>query len=127
MGASDRRSLCNLTAGLRKASHGSQNGFNLLERVLRNIGNNTFDMVDHGGTAPFVHYLSPELFEAEKQKLLWRFPVGLAHLDQLKRPGDYVLRDIAGRSVLMVRGRDGEIRAFLNACRHRAAELVTEP
>jgi len=99
----------------------------LIERVLGNIANKTFDMADRGGTAPDAHYISPERLETEKTSLFWRFPIGLAHIDMLRNPGDYVLRDLAGRSVLIVRGKDGEIRAFLNACRHRAAELVTEP
>ncbi len=69
----------------------------LIERVLDNIANNTFDMADRGGTAPFTCYLSPGRLEAEKTSLLWRFPIGLAHIDMLRNPGDYVLREVAGR------------------------------
>jgi phenylpropionate dioxygenase-like ring-hydroxylating dioxygenase large terminal subunit len=97
----------------------------LIERVLANIAAKTPDMVDRGGGAPVAHYVSPERLKAEITSLFCRFPLGLAHVDQLREAGDYLLREVAGRSILIVRGADNHIRAFLNACRHRAAELVT--
>lgn len=34
-------------------------------------------------------------------------------------------RDLAGTPVVLVRGADGEVRAFVNACRHRGAPVVS--
>jgi phenylpropionate dioxygenase-like ring-hydroxylating dioxygenase large terminal subunit len=99
----------------------------LIERVLGHLAANTADMADRGGGAPVEHYLSPERLQAEVSVLFLGFPIGLAHVDQLREVGDYVLREVVGRSILIVRGPDHRIRAFLNACRHRAAELVTAP
>ena len=39
-------------------------------------------------------------------------------------PGEYQARDIMGRPVLLTRAQDGELRAFLNACRHRGAQVA---
>jgi phenylpropionate dioxygenase-like ring-hydroxylating dioxygenase large terminal subunit len=46
---------------------------------------------------------------------------------ELKNPGDHTAIDIAGMPVLVMRGRDGEARAFLNACTHRGATLANNP
>ncbi len=43
---------------------------------------------------------------------------------RLPHPGDYFTDDMTGTPVLLIRGDDGRVRAFLNACRHRAARLV---
>ena len=44
--------------------------------------------------------------------------------ERLREPGAVLVADVAGRSVLVVRGRGGALRAFYNACRHRGTELV---
>ena len=43
---------------------------------------------------------------------------------QLREPGDYVSMTIAGEPIAVVRGGDGELRAFSNVCRHRAARVL---
>jgi len=48
----------------------------------------------------------------------------VAHRLQLAEPGDHVVAEVAGASVLLLRGRDGALRAFPNVCRHRAGPLV---
>ena len=62
-------------------------------------------------------------FDFDTQVLLksvWLFACTVAHV---KRPGDYFRFDLANTSVLIVRGRDGEVRAFYNSCRHRGARI----
>jgi len=44
--------------------------------------------------------------------------------DQLRRPGDYAAVSLAGLPCLLIRQNDGSARAFVNVCRHRAAEIV---
>ena len=53
----------------------------------------------------------------------WVF-VGFAHA--MRNPGDVVPVTVAGQPLVLVRGRDGEIRAFHNVCRHRGTTLVSE-
>ena len=43
--------------------------------------------------------------------------------DQIPGVGDYVLRDVAGESVIVTRADDGAIRAYYNVCRHRGTRL----
>lgn len=75
---------------------------------------------------PARRYTDPEFFALE-QKYLWRKSWLLAgHLDELPEPGSYRLWELAGQPVLLFRGRDGEVRAFYNLCRHRGAALVVK-
>jgi len=50
--------------------------------------------------------------------------VGRTH--DLAEPGDYRLVEIAGESLIVLRDRDGLIRAFFNVCRHRGTRLLNE-
>jgi phenylpropionate dioxygenase-like ring-hydroxylating dioxygenase large terminal subunit len=71
-------------------------------------------------------YRDPEFFELEKELIFrssWQI---VCHLNDVPRCGDYHSFDFLGQSVLVLRGEDGEVRSFHNACRHRAARLLDE-
>src|SRR5579859_966649 len=65
-------------------------------------------------------------FEREKKAMFLERPQLIALSADLPNPGDYYATDIAGRPILIVRNKDGEARAFLNACRHRGVKLAEE-
>ena len=69
-------------------------------------------------------YRCPDRFAAERDRLFRRLPLCVGHVDQLAEPGSVLALDLCGVPVLLVRGRDGELRCFLNVCRHRGARLV---
>ncbi len=71
-------------------------------------------------------YMSPERFAQEREHLFATTPQIVAHASELVEPGACMTVDVAGISLLLVRGADDEIRAFRNACRHRSTELVPE-
>ena len=71
-----------------------------------------------------VHYTDPACFEREQDRIFRRTWQHAGHVSQLERPGDYFALDLHGRSLFCLRGRDGVVRAFYNACRHRAHQLV---
>ncbi|MFB6581774.1 MULTISPECIES: aromatic ring-hydroxylating dioxygenase subunit alpha [unclassified Streptomyces] len=96
----------------------------LIERVLEHIENGTTDCAAAERTVPTDDYLGDERLRREMASVFQRRPVLLAHSSQLAKPGDFVTEDVYGRSVLAVRTRRGEVRAFLNVCRHRGARLV---
>ena len=70
---------------------------------------------------------SAEFFELEQRCFFPRIwcPAGFA--SDIPDPGDALPVELAGWPILLVRGEDGEIRGFLNICRHRAMRVVTEP
>ena len=70
------------------------------------------------------YYYDPAVFEAEKTGVFYRNWLFAAHRAQFEHPGDYVTVDIHDQSVFLILGDDDEVRAFYNACAHRAHPLV---
>ena len=48
------------------------------------------------------------------------------HVARIPRPGDLILRDIAGESIIILRDHEAQVRAFYNVCRHRGSRLCTQ-
>jgi len=69
-------------------------------------------------------FVDKERFELEKRKLFLERPQLIALSGDIPEPGDFYATDIAGKPILLVRGKDGVARAFLNACRHRGVKLA---
>ncbi|MEU4965166.1 aromatic ring-hydroxylating oxygenase subunit alpha [Streptomyces smyrnaeus] len=77
-------------------------------------------------TLPGDRYTDPENFRREQERIFeteWFCAVRSADLD---KPGAYRTVQVGRESVLVTRNRRGELRAFLNVCRHRGARLCTE-
>lgn len=75
-------------------------------------------------TLPSECYVSPEFHRREIERIFrprWRF---VGRTDELAAPGAYRSIDTFAGPVIVVRGRDGVLRAFLNSCRHRGAQLL---
>lgn len=70
-------------------------------------------------------YTDPARFEAERRTIFREGPMLVALSGELAEPGDRVLFDAAGPPILVVRGEDGVLRAFMNMCTHRGARLVS--
>ncbi|TDD01036.1 aromatic ring-hydroxylating dioxygenase subunit alpha [Saccharopolyspora terrae] len=66
------------------------------------------------------------VFELEKSRIFQSNWFAAARSSDMPSPGSFRNVDVGGESVLIVRGRDGALRAFLNVCRHRGARLCTE-
>jgi phenylpropionate dioxygenase-like ring-hydroxylating dioxygenase large terminal subunit len=78
------------------------------------------------GEVPVEHYVSTDHFELERRSIFARFPQVVAVERELPAPGSRCAADVAGVSLLVVRGQDGVLRAFKNACRHRSTRLVED-
>lgn len=79
---------------------------------------------------PAGRYVDPAFFALEREHVLERSWLFAAHADEIPEPGDFLRLDSfagLGHPLLLVRGRDGEIRALYNSCRHRGGPLVTAP
>jgi len=73
------------------------------------------------------YYCSPEIFRAEQEHILEAMWCCAVRSTDLGDPGAFRRVQVGRESVLVVRGHDGALRAFLNICRHRGAMLCTEP
>ena len=84
-------------------------------------------MDDDARSLPAWIYRDPEFFELERQAIFrssWQL---VCHLNDVPDAGDYHSFDFLGESVICLRGEDGQVRSFHNACRHRAARLLDGP
>lgn len=75
---------------------------------------------------PRDYYHDESVFEKEKELFFERMWLLAAREEDLRGVGDYVVREIAGESFFLVRGRDNKIRAYHNVCRHRGSQLLME-
>ncbi len=95
----------------------------LIEHIFDLIDRDETDLGDEEWLEPVENYSSQERFEAEI-RLMRRLPTAFCPVAALSEPGSYVARMSAGVPIVVVRGLDGEIRAFRNACRHRGMQLA---
>ncbi|MBW3550006.1 MAG: aromatic ring-hydroxylating dioxygenase subunit alpha [Proteobacteria bacterium] len=86
--------------------------------------------LSHATALPARFYVEPAMAAIDRRLLFDRGWQLLAHVCQLRNPGDHVVADFAGLPVIAVRGADvadgpGEIRVFHNVCRHRAGPIAS--
>lgn len=75
-------------------------------------------------TLPARYYTDPAIFAWEKDSVFAHAWCYAGHLSHLRNAGDYVTCDVGGQNILVMRGKDGQLRAFYNVCQHRAHELA---
>lgn len=102
---------------------------------VMNIATSTFRRVDQSaldwlGTDPIPAkpYHDPDFFELERAAVFMRSWIVIGHVCELPDAGSFIRRDLefANASLLIVRDRKQEIRAFYNVCTHRGTQLVRE-
>ncbi|MEM8902814.1 MAG: aromatic ring-hydroxylating dioxygenase subunit alpha [Actinomycetota bacterium] len=75
---------------------------------------------------PVGDYVDADRFRAELDRVFRRLPLVAGFSCELREPGAYRATEIAGVPILVSRGHDGELRAFVNMCSHRGAIVVAE-
>ena len=95
----------------------------VIERVFDHIDNGSTDLGDEIWREPTVNYCSEERFGKELA-LFRQLPLPFAPSIALPNTGDYIARPVGGVPIVVVRGDDGGLRAFRNACRHRGVTVA---
>ncbi|HZK88655.1 MAG TPA: SRPBCC family protein [Stellaceae bacterium] len=93
-------------------------------KLLVYLSNRTTALADGIYRNPVTDYTCAKQAERERELFFRKgaFNVGLSAL--LPNPGDWMTHDYAGVPILLARGRDGKLGAFLNVCRHRGARVA---
>jgi phenylpropionate dioxygenase-like ring-hydroxylating dioxygenase large terminal subunit len=94
------------------------NAMNSIQPAIPQLANDC-----RGGLAPWT-YFNRELFEIEQEELFRRHWQVACHVSDVVEAGDWSSFDIVGERALVVRGKDGVVRAFHNVCRHRGSRVV---
>ena len=66
-------------------------------------------------------YTDPDIYELELDRIIYRNWILAGHISQLPEPGDFKVLNVARESAIIVRGSNGELKAFANVCRHRGS------
>jgi Rieske 2Fe-2S family protein len=74
-------------------------------------------------TLPRERFIAPEIFAEERDRIFGRMWNCAGRASAVANPGDYVVREIGGESIIVLRNRSGELRAYFNVCRHRGTRL----
>jgi len=77
-------------------------------------------------TIPAPWYVDPRIADLEASAVFARTWQMVGRVEQVAAPGRFVTATIAGEPIVVIRGADGNLRAFFNVCRHHAAAVVTE-
>lgn len=96
----------------------------LARRLSDHLRNKTTDLAEGSLRIDPDIYVNKERFEAERQRVFRETPLVACLTTDIPNPGDFFTFDDTGVPIVVVRSRDGQVRAFLNVCPHRGARLV---
>lgn len=73
-------------------------------------------------------YYDPDWWELERKAIFMRTWLHIGHVCELPEPGSFIRREVefANASLLIVRGKDGNVRSFHNVCTHRGTQLTQD-
>lgn len=91
---------------------------------LRELGRDQ-EMLDEVVQIPVRNYTEPDVLEHEMATVFRNYPMLAGHASHVREPGSYLLSDWNKFPYVVVREKEGILRAFLNTCRHRGARIVS--
>lgn len=99
-----------------------------MERSILDVVNlyNPHDPLEEAWTIPAPWYFDTRIAELEKSSVFTSTWQVVGRADQVRKNGEFLTAELAGEPLVVVRGDDGQLRAFFNVCRHHAAAVVTE-
>jgi Rieske 2Fe-2S family protein len=77
-------------------------------------------------TLPGPAYHSPDTYAIDTERVFYRNWMYVGRADRVAKPGAWMRVEIADESILVVRGKDEQVRAFYNVCRHRGSRICDD-
>jgi phenylpropionate dioxygenase-like ring-hydroxylating dioxygenase large terminal subunit len=94
-----------------------------IRRALDLLRNETTDIFENIADFRAREFTDPDVAAAERDYIFGRVPSIVAHGSEIARPHDFLTVQMPRNNVIVVRQRDGAVKAFVNLCRHRGALL----
>ena len=79
---------------------------------------------DSAETLPAWCYTSKKFYERERERIFFKFWNCIGHHSRVPEIGSYITFNFCGVPLIVVRGEDRELRAFINSCPHRGSEIM---
>ncbi|NQX88110.1 MAG: aromatic ring-hydroxylating dioxygenase subunit alpha [Halioglobus sp.] len=86
----------------------------------------TITQADDVLRVPASIYYAPERWQRELDRVFRRLPLMVSTSAELPAAGDYKAMNAAGVPVLLIRGAQGNVKAYINSCAHRGAQIMDE-
>jgi len=96
----------------------------LMRRVLLHLDAGTTDVAEGVYRNPTSSYTDPDRLAREERVLFRELPLVMGMSCQIPKAGDRFTNDMTRTPILVMRGEDGTVRAFVNACSHRGARVA---
>src|SRR5438045_6004652 len=93
-----------------------------LEKLLNRYDSDA--SLENASTIPASWYRDERIESLERERVFGRNWIAVGRVDQVREPGQFFTVELAGEPLVVVRGTDGELRAFYNVCRHHAAAVA---
>jgi len=103
---------------------GTKDMQHVAEALFEYANNKTTFQTDKIVSVPASAYTDPDQWQAEIDSIFKRTPLCLATSAELKGPNSFKAMEAVGLPVLITRAKDGKVRAFLNVCAHRGANVA---
>jgi choline monooxygenase len=84
------------------------------------------DPIERSETIPSTWYTDPRFHDIDREYIFAQTWQNVGHLGQVKNPGEVLVATVAENPIIVVRGKDGVLRAFYNVCKHRGGPLATK-
>jgi len=97
------------------------------KQLLDLLEHPTMAVGDEMRELPASVYADEDRWRSERELLFGKLPLMGALAGELSDPGDWKLFEPPGTSIVLVRGDDGVVRGFRNACRHRGSLVIEQP
>lgn len=92
----------------------------------RDLEDMTIRPIEQAETIPAHWFTHPDMDKTDRELVLAKSWLYIGHESQLSRVGDFLVDEIIGRPILVVRNQSNEILCFSNVCRHRGGPLATK-
>lgn len=96
----------------------------LARRMLHLLDTESTDLAPSSYEQPITAFTSPDLFARERAAIFGRAPMFIGMSNELPGPGSFFTRDLVDTPFLALRNREGQLRLYLNACRHRGVKVA---
>lgn len=97
-----------------------------IRRALDHLRNDTTDQLEKVERFDATEFTDPELAARERDLIFGRVPTIVAHGSEIAKPFEFKTLRLPRNNVIIVRQKDGSVKALVNLCRHRGALLETE-